>query len=820
MPADASSRPLPTPRDVFVRLERKIMSRTYTPSSRWPLGWALASVVVLFTAGCGGSDALIGDFLVNTPPETEVTMTPPVLNETSFTVDFFWSGSDSDGQVKAYEWRISNNGADRVVDIEDTLGLAWNYTEATDSTFLVTADLRGFEPDVNNPAIPDSADWRFWETHTFFVRAIDDQGARDPSPARVSFTATTVAPEVIIDLPQFSDSNSCGDGPLALRFGWTGKDPDNPEGDPAFARFLLLEWGGPSVNCLTRDSFNATNPIAAAPDSLWSDWIPYDAPLDSGVTVTFPAFPKSKAGTSFFFAVQVRDVAGAVTATFEWGRNVRHLRVTPNKFPQLTVTERFLGTKNFLSTSGLEGFEIVSEQEIQFSWSADAESYGGVIEAFRYGFNVVDPDDPNDKGWAVPWGTGPNWQRTAPRKFSQGSPNFVVQVRDNSGSISRAVYQFQVIQVAERENQRDLLFIDDYTLSETSTNIATKAQWRVQWEELLSGVKDFQPTDFIDVQTQNQRLNFATINEYKAVVWFLKNNEDSFMRTQLAPRQTNQPRFNWLEAYQNFVGNVLLVGPGAALSSLEPSQNTLVMPLVLDTRDGGTLGLGSREGIDGSEINIGTERWPYSGWCLETIDMVRPAFTQVYNEPAGRPARTRECAAVAYAFPTDDFLGRYQDATAIRDLIPTTVRAQQKAPEWTVFSFDIEEFYNTNVTRRDVQLFLRDCQRPMFTMVARRDVDDDVAMAGSRSVPPLGAQPPLVANEANCPSLKNDGLERSPLTGAPIAIVSSAYSDAKQDGALPTQDFLWGFHPLAFERPAMKATMDWILLKHWGLNLQ
>jgi hypothetical protein len=50
-----------------------------------------------------------------------------VLSETEYTVSFFWTGFDPDGSIDGFQWRISDNGEDGVVDVADTLShvLPW-----------------------------------------------------------------------------------------------------------------------------------------------------------------------------------------------------------------------------------------------------------------------------------------------------------------------------------------------------------------------------------------------------------------------------------------------------------------------------------------------------------------------------------------------------------------------------------------------------------------------------------------------------------------------------------------------------------------------
>ena len=156
----------------------------------------------VFLAACGDGP-INGEFVPNSPPDTDVSATPPVLSAAGFEVSFNWTGADPDGEIIGFEWRISNNGEDGIVDVVDTLEtfLPWQFTTVTDSTFLVDADLDSFPPDVTDPR-QGASNYRYWQTHTFYIRAIDEKGYRDPSPAHVSFTATTLAPTVQITLPK------------------------------------------------------------------------------------------------------------------------------------------------------------------------------------------------------------------------------------------------------------------------------------------------------------------------------------------------------------------------------------------------------------------------------------------------------------------------------------------------------------------------------------------------------------------------------------------------------------------------------------------
>jgi hypothetical protein len=482
------------------------------------LVWLALSLVVTigFTACQSGFK---GEVTANQAPDTRVTATPPALEQTSFTVQFYWTGLDNDGWIDHFEWRISDNGQDGIIDQGDTLGLPWHSTVVTDSTFEVSADIALYQNDVNNPQITDPKDFRYWQTHTFFVRSVDNLGVADATPAMVSFTATTLSPTITITLPKSKGKIDCVSSARALTFGWEGNDPDNVDPDPAAIRYALVntrEVLDPALGadtCLTKFIYQGIDP-AKIFNGHWSEWISYDAPEDSGRVVTFPVKDISE---SFFFAVQAKDVAGAVTPTLEWNTNVRHVRISPGKAPLLSVTEKFLGSSNFVGPNSIKAYEIAAGQPLNFSWKADASDYAGIIDAYRFGWEIQDVNDADDPGWAVPWGSGTSYLRAPVRTFQQGSPNFVIQCRDNSGAISRGTVQFEVVQVTPRAQQFDLLFIDDYDLPPDQEPSRT---WREEWEEMLVGrVSNFDPAvDFIS----GRDVDFRLVNRYKSVIWFVQ----------------------------------------------------------------------------------------------------------------------------------------------------------------------------------------------------------------------------------------------------------------------------------------------------------
>jgi hypothetical protein len=94
----------------------------------------------------------------NQPPETwfEQIEIDSLTFDFEYRIHFYWAGSDIDGQVSRYEYRITN-----------TLGrYSWCSTGCTDSTFIFSR-----EPH-HGLCIHD----------TLWLRAVDDAGARDITP--------------------------------------------------------------------------------------------------------------------------------------------------------------------------------------------------------------------------------------------------------------------------------------------------------------------------------------------------------------------------------------------------------------------------------------------------------------------------------------------------------------------------------------------------------------------------------------------------------------------------------------------------------------
>ena len=138
-----------------------------------------------------------GEALGNQAPETHLavkTIDRTGADRLNSKVTMSWYGTDIDGYVTGYELSID--------------GISWKFTTSQDSTFLF--------------AIPPGSDTADITMH---VRAIDNYGDRDPSPALLVFPLKNAPPVAEVD----AESQSLGTALGVLTYRWTATDPDGNE---------------------------------------------------------------------------------------------------------------------------------------------------------------------------------------------------------------------------------------------------------------------------------------------------------------------------------------------------------------------------------------------------------------------------------------------------------------------------------------------------------------------------------------------------------------------------------------------------------------
>ncbi len=170
---------------------------------------ALTSLFILVWLGC--STAPVGPGLTNRPPETFIANVPPGQDTIPAVTLVYWYGIDYDGFVSYYEWALSGDSVD------PSQITTWDSIFATDDTMKLTID------DVDTSTIvldtildtiidtvivpPDTLIdttivWHF--RGYFYVRAYDNEGLVDPTPAMRGWDVYSIKPVIEITAPDRS----------------------------------------------------------------------------------------------------------------------------------------------------------------------------------------------------------------------------------------------------------------------------------------------------------------------------------------------------------------------------------------------------------------------------------------------------------------------------------------------------------------------------------------------------------------------------------------------------------------------------------------
>ena len=156
-----------------------------------------------------------GERVENQPPRVWLSSAPPEGTTEKNTIRMFWGGWDPDGEIGFYEYRITDNEGNTFVPA-DTAG-PWTPVYGNDSTFTFSAD-QAADSTNNSKTVAE-----FLRSHTFFIRAVDEEGLRSVEPVHRSFTARTLSPRVIVDIPRRNNLNPASVPPIST-FRWTAVD--------------------------------------------------------------------------------------------------------------------------------------------------------------------------------------------------------------------------------------------------------------------------------------------------------------------------------------------------------------------------------------------------------------------------------------------------------------------------------------------------------------------------------------------------------------------------------------------------------------------
>lgn len=593
--------------------------------------------------GCGGDELGLHKLKSNRPPETTLSSGPRDLTTgTPYVVELFWSGKDPDGTIDHYDFILVDHPAARsgfgaqdsttnvVITVPDVDDPRWVGTSATDSIFVTIADTLRRDP---QPGPGESAgtvrDTAFERWHTFFIRAVDNEGMPDPTPDHRTFNAKNIAPTVHLLTPVRPAKVFAA--PSTVVFNWDGEDAfgSGNTQDPVAARWVII----PS-------RVNSRGDFLSFPDSLyhlprrgdqqftWSPWARWDASDGSGQRAVIRGLHELGSGPNeghYIFAVQAMDEAGAVTPVFDWTtprlNNVCLLKVTGRVGPTLTVEDRFLGQFTFADGARPVRLDIAVGQPVAPCWWADASLYGGSVTGYRFGWDIVNlADDLQWSSWATATTCAPA------RTFNTGTHRFYLQVRDNADYVLQATFEFAVHSVTRT---RDLLWVDD--TMPVGSSIEQESREDQLWYDSFEAVArtrgfDFTPSrDTFDTQA-NALVPppIGVLFDYKAVVWSVR---ALTLRSVLAglarfvdpfdPDNVNTVRaYNYLLAYVRNGGKLWINGfrPANELWPLERPRNYRLEAINVLTWDpGDEHPLVDSVGVFSLLYEMGVEMWDCGG---------------------------------------------------------------------------------------------------------------------------------------------------------------------------------------------------------------
>jgi hypothetical protein len=650
---------------------------------------------------------------------------------------------------------------------------------------------------ADSSRLDDPGPYAFTRSHTFFIRAVDEEGARSPEPAYRSFTASTLSPTVFISKPPPSGLNASPISPITT-FLWQASDPDGAGGrpqEPDSVRWIIIKtdrFGGDWDATL---DYIRQNPGA----DEWSDWRFYGAPGDSGKFWTTPPLDRG----SFYFAIQAMDEAGAVTPVFDHGTNLRRVYTGRDGTPILTVYNPYMGTVRTASRATPPTIlDLPSGLEITFEFSATAEFYGGEIVGYRCSWNLIDPDD--DDEWTPFIGetaicsSGP---------FFFGTHSVFIEVIDNSGF--RTSFEAR-INIVPFTMENDLLLVDDWVedsmcFADNGGVIPCDAEHDQFWMDMLESAAGFNPyTDMIELGgTGIKELPIQIAAKYKNMIWNATGhasgeslaylNELITFRDPEGTGPGGRVTPNLVAVYMAAGGHVLLAGNQIMTMVINPHvmRRIPVFPIIFryelgGDQDGTYTSGGNHVGVYG----VGEDSFAYKECCLNVLDQ---SYLQNRNQ-IRRVGVDQRCGV---------------DRIRNNDLIKDGMRAALPIDMTTGGGFPRLELRPevAGIGRfHEIAGLVVDIYNPSYF--------SEMTPCGriAETDPPRTCFEPIYGN--GCPDAA------SVIYSAPVAFWTGRFADRVPDygDGVAARSAVWGFHPVYFQPNQVKAALDIILHDEWQLT--
>lgn len=733
-----------------------------------------------------------GSLKPNQPPTIWLSAGPPEGSTSVYRIKLFWGGWDPDGDIKGYEYLIADNKGE-TFQPSDTIGVRWRPVIGNDSTFAFSADREVDTLNTKNLVTT------FIHSHTFFIRAIDNEGLRSQQPAHRSFTARTLSPDIFVDSPAKNFLNPA-EVPAITTFRWHATDyPDDVSlkaQDPDSVQWALVPV--PSGTAYAKTIAYLRTPAA---EKEWHPWVWYEAPGDSGKFWTSPQL----APGDYIYAMRAKDEAGAVTPVLDEDRNLRRLRVGPlTTGPLMTVTNDFIGV--IRTTSCATPTTILDSPAgvpLGFSIRASGAAYGGSIAGYRYGWDIPDLNDPEQ--WEIDVTSFENEAIVPPRSFFFGTHTLTMEVVDNSGYCSRVEVKVNTVPFTL---ERSVLVVDDdATDDQPSAGWNNGGIWPNDeehdgfWLDMLDEVGGFDPgIDMID--TKQEFIPLATLAQYKSIIWDVysdpaKSKALPLLYSYISFRPKNPDKVKvgvTGKVLPNVLALAMAAGSHIMVCGNFPIQDVCSRIYTKSVR--GTIRFpiiwqyeleGKQDGAPVLDPAAGDLSFAYRELCLETMDFAVQTAQRVRNGDT-------YCRI-------DGIRPHGGGATSSRD--DTMREARSKDPNFPTLSLRPEaaapgQWYDPAVRGLDVEVYNPEYFR---------------SGGACQYVPPNPRSCFEPIYGLGC----FDTLE--PTYDQPIAFWTSAFADhvANVPGAVGARSLVFGFPPVFLPPAEFKQGMDYILYSEWKL---
>jgi hypothetical protein len=346
--------------------------------------------------------------------------------------------------------------------------------------------------------------------------------------------------------------------------------------------------------------------------------------------------------------VQAKDEAGAVTAIFTRGVNVRQFLVSVTASPLLTITEAFLG--GFQFTGGnpkREKRDLPPGVELCFRWRGDASLYGGEIVCYQYGWDVADLNNPSDWGSdCSPFNLG-----TCTTWYS-GVHTLYVRCVDNSGSETLGQIEISVVPFTM---DRNLLWVDDFRSTDDFQQVDYNTPKEMQHDSLWLGhcrrTIGFDPArdvyDAVYGGYNSAPPKISLIGRYKNIIWTFSSNllsnciDNVIQFTPETKISESAIPINFLAIFLAKGGHILTEGGSERGSGL-----AMILPLVSNTARGFPLNikceiLGNSDGCEGDTSAVNS--YAYKDYCVTMLDKIDATSFRTDPDMPMRRIRNYDC---------------------------------------------------------------------------------------------------------------------------------------------------------------------------------